>query len=313
NSTLPDLHHGSSSYSRPEIKERYDYLLPFYINDAIRQIRFYNSTVSVEIDVTEPERALIGLMPLQESKIFWMNNGASSYGDYSNYRSKSMRTVINEYAPFFPKELFTYAVYPHSGKPYFHQRYHLNTTLIAGHGFWGNLELLSEEQRMRVRKHVSKYHLIQSEIESAMVEVEGKIGASPEVYNIWNEGLNAGLVVMFSGSTMNYEYYRAVKGENILAVLNHAYTIENDILKASVQFSMPDDTRELFVLPTNPQNDWVRITSSSTWIDNVEVNDKEARIYAGGKGDVIVLIRQEDKWKEMLLKTSASKPLVLIK
>ncbi len=103
----------------------------------MKELRKYNNDVVIEVDLTEPERCMIGLMPLQEGIFFFINNGASAYGDYSTYRTKSMRTVINDYGHFFPKELFTYAVYPHDVAPYHAQHYNINNTLIAGHGFWG--------------------------------------------------------------------------------------------------------------------------------------------------------------------------------
>ena len=91
NSYQANLGHGNEEHSRKERIDRYNYLLPFRVVSLMRELREYCPEVVVEIDLTEPERALIGLMPLQEGKIFYMNNGASNYGDYSTFRSKSMR------------------------------------------------------------------------------------------------------------------------------------------------------------------------------------------------------------------------------
>ena len=71
-----------------------------------------------------------------------------------------------------------------------------------------------------------------------------------------------------------------------------------DTLRAAIQFSMPDDPRELFVLPVNPENDWIRLTSSTVWIDKVDVEQNETTIYAGGNGKVTVAIRKGDAWEE---------------
>ena len=89
-----------------------------------------------------------GLAVLSQGKYFWMNNGASWYNDYSVYRTKSMRTIANEFAGLIPLELFTYANYPHNNARA--QRYNINTSLLAGHGFWGALEFMTPEERLRV-------------------------------------------------------------------------------------------------------------------------------------------------------------------
>ncbi|MBC7887128.1 MAG: alpha-galactosidase, partial [Ferruginibacter sp.] len=87
NSTLAKLHHGNGKYSPEDIRDRYAYLLPFYVTEAMRALREYNPEVVVEIDVTEKERCMVGLIILQEGKFFWMNNGASGYNDYGTYRT----------------------------------------------------------------------------------------------------------------------------------------------------------------------------------------------------------------------------------
>ncbi|MDR2845566.1 MAG: alpha-galactosidase, partial [Puniceicoccales bacterium] len=140
--SLAGQHHGGENETPQERKNRYDYLLPFYITRSMRELREYNPNVVIEIDVTEAERSLIGLMPLQEGKLFWMNNGASGYGDYTSFRTKSMRTVANRYDGVLPSDIFTYAVYPQNVWPTYSQRHNVNTALVAGHGIWGNLKEL---------------------------------------------------------------------------------------------------------------------------------------------------------------------------
>ncbi|MCB9247546.1 MAG: hypothetical protein H6613_02945 [Ignavibacteriales bacterium] len=74
----------------------------------------YEPELVIEIDLTEARRVMTGLTPLSQGKLFWMNNGASTYNDYSTFRTKSMRTIPNEFAGIIPWELFTYANYPHN-------------------------------------------------------------------------------------------------------------------------------------------------------------------------------------------------------
>lgn len=270
NSTLPGLHHGSKAYPKEEIRDRYGYMLPFYVTRAMKELREYNHDVVIEIDLTEKERCIIGLMPLQEGKLFWMNNGGSAYNDYSTIRTKSMRTVINEYAGIVPVELFTQAVYPHQVRPYDAQRYNVNTTLIGGRGFWGNLKMMTTAQRQRAGQMVMKNKQVLPYISHLPVKVEGKIGASPEIYTHINDVSCAGQVIAFSGSALNQPYKVIVRTDSCLAVLSHAYRIEEGVIHLSFQFTKPDDTREAFIIPNKGTG--FSVVSSTGWLDNVELN-----------------------------------------
>ncbi|HKK62284.1 MAG TPA: alpha-galactosidase, partial [Bacteroidales bacterium] len=174
-SSLADLHHGSSEYSKEEIRERYEYMLPIYVTEAMLELVEYNENLVIEIDLTEARRALPGLITLQAGKFFWMNNGASGYGDYSTYRAKSMRTIPNSFNDIIPLDLFTYANYPHNIWPFFTQRYNVNSSLIAGYGFWGNLLQLSDEQLHRVGNHVAKSKLVLPYLKDVSTMVKGDV------------------------------------------------------------------------------------------------------------------------------------------
>lgn len=287
-STLPDLNHGNSSYSKQDIRDRYAFLLPFYVTRAMKELREYNSDVVVEIDLTEKERCFIGLMPLQEGKFFWMNNGASGYNDYSQYRTKSMRTVINQYSGIIPIELFTQAVYPQNEYPFFAQRYNVNTTLVGGRGFWGNLKMMNTEQRNRTGELVMKNKLVLPYIQRLPVEVSGSIGSSPEVYTQINSEEAAGQIIAFSGSACESKVSVYLKSENCLGVLNHAYTLKNDSVHFSFQFNRSDDTREAFILPN--QGRGIGIESSSGWIDGIELDatNNSLTITTGNSTDLVI-------------------------
>ena len=166
----------------------------------MRELRAYCPDVVIEIDLTEPERALIGLMPLQEGKFFWMNNGASGYGDYSAFRTKSMRNSVNATARLLPPEVLTYAVYPHNKSPYGAQRYNLNTALQAGHGFWGNLATTSSSDRRYVRSAVEKARRVLRHVAGRPLRVEGRIGSSPETYLQTAPERGYALFTAFSGA-----------------------------------------------------------------------------------------------------------------
>lgn len=279
NSAQPGLGHGSDKHARKERIDRYNYLIPFYVTRLMRELRAYCPDVVVEIDLTEPERALIGLMPLQEGKFFWMNNGASGYGDYSTFRTKSMRNSVNATACLLPPEVLTYAVYPHNKSPYAAQRYNLNTILQAGHGFWGNLAATSPSDRRYVRGAVEKARRVLRHVAGRPLRIEGRIGASPETYLQAAPEKGYALFTAFSGSPTEHTEHIALDVRQVLGVLNHAYTTDSDGVCLDLQFAAPDDTREAFVVGNG--NSGIRILSSTGWIDALDISPNSLRIRSG--------------------------------
>ena len=245
----------------------------------MRELRAYCPDVVVEIDLTEPERALIGLMPLQEGKFFWMNNGASGYGDYSTFRTKSMRNSVNATACLLPPEVLTYAVYPHNKSPYAAQRYNLNTVLQAGHGFWGSLAATSSSDRRYVRGAVEKARRVLRHVAGRPLRIEGRIGAAPETYLQAAPEKGYALFTAFSGSPTEHTEHIALDIRQVLGVLNHAYTTDPDGVCLDLQFAAPDDTREAFVVGNDGSG--VRILSSTGWLDALDVSRNSLCIRSG--------------------------------
>ena len=277
------LHGSTGEHSREAVIARYGYMYPRFVKRAMAELKAYNPDVDIEIDVTEARRALPGLAMLSKGKFFWMNNGASSYGDHSTYRAKSMRTVANEYAGLIPLQLFTYANYPHNTGPFYAQRYNVNTSLVAGRGFWGDLSRMTEKQRRRVSKRVRKSKRVLPYVENAMTKVKGKVGASPEIYTLINAEASAGQVIAFSGSATNYRHEVTLEGEGVLGVLNNSYALEGDTLALPFQFPTPDASREAFVVP-NEESD-ITITKSTSWLDDMELTEEGLMFVAGAAGE----------------------------
>ena len=121
-SDCPGLWHGDERHSRKERIDRYNYLAPIYATKLMHELREYCPEVVIENDLTEWERCMIGLLPLQEGKFYFINNGASWYGDYSSLRTRSLRGVLNEYSFFLPQEIFTYAMFPQVAIDFFKYR-----------------------------------------------------------------------------------------------------------------------------------------------------------------------------------------------
>jgi hypothetical protein len=286
---LAGQHHGDENETPQERKNRYDYLLPFYITKAMRELREYNPNVVIEVDVTEAERSLIGLMPLQEGKLFWMNNGASGYGDYSSFRTKSMRTVANRYDGFLPSDIFTYAVYPQNAWPTYSQRHNLNTALVAGHGIWGNLKEMREDQRKTAADSFGKARRVLQHLLDVPTQMSGLVGASPEIYTRINPETAWGMVVGFSGSLVSAPIEKKINADRLLCVLNHAYSVENGVLKIPFQFTMPDDSREAFVLGNDDAG--VSVLSSTGWLKNAVLEKNSLTLTAGSNTTIALKIR----------------------
>lgn len=293
NSYQPGLGHGSEEASRKERIDRYNYLLPFRVTSLMKELREYCPEVVVEIDLTEPERALIGLMPLQEGKFFWMNNGASNYGDYSTYRAKSMRTSINATHRIIPCELLTYACYPFNRSPYFAQRYNVNTILQCGHGIWGDLSATSKGERKYIASQTDKAKKVLDHVAGQPLQVIGQIGSVPEIYIQCDYDEGWALMTAFSGGPARHKETIKVNPDKVLGVLNHAYSVGKDGVTVNLEFPCADDTREVFVLGNEGCD--IRILSSTGWLDKISLSGKTLSVRAGSDTDIVVDIRGNKK------------------
>ena len=286
NSYQPNLGHGDAEHSRKERIDRYNYMLPFRVVSLMRELREYCPEVVVEIDLTEPERALIGLMPLQEGKLFYMNNGASNYSDYSTYRSKSMRNSVNVTHSIIPCELLTYACYPYNKAPYFAQRYNVNTILQAGHGIWGDLTYSGKTERKYIASQTAKAKRVLMHTAGYPLQVSGQIGSIPEVYIQSNYNDGWALMTAFSGGPARHSQTIELNADKVLGVLNHSYRLENNGVAVNLEFPCADESREVFVVGNDSLP--VRILSSTGWLDNITISGNTVCIKAGSDTDIIV-------------------------
>ena len=282
-STLPGLGHGDASYSPRERADRYNYLLPFYVTSLMRELREYCPGVVVEIDLTEPERCLVGLQVLQEGKYYFINNGASKYNDYSRYRTRSVRSVINRYAAFMPQELFTYAVYPHDEAGA--QLYNVTTALTAGHGIWGDLSLMTPGQRAVVKGLFGKASLVLPHLRGSRVEVSGPIDATPEIYVQRRFETGWALVTAF-GTDASVPYTVGVRTSEVLGVRGHPYRLSPDGVDLTFSFSGPDDCAAAFVL--GGKGNAPQVYSSTGCLEAIEPAGSGLRITAATDSEVSV-------------------------
>ena len=274
--------HGDAQDPQADVVARYGYLLPLYIKKAMIALMEYNPDVVVEIDLTENARALMGLSTISAGKLFFMNNGASDYGDHSPYRAKSSRTIAQVYNDIVPLQLFTYANYPQNSLPFMAQRYNVNSAVVAGRGFWGDLSQMRPEQRVRVGQLVDKVARVAPFLQDARTAIIGRVGASPEIYTTMNAQEAAGQVIAFSGSAGNYSHHLYLNKDNFLAVLNNAYALVKDSLQLFFQFPTPDASREAFIVPN--QHSGIHILSSTSWLKDVQLKNGRLEIHSGAAG-----------------------------
>lgn len=285
-SDLPGLGHGTKSTPVNERIDRYNYLLPFRVTSLMRELRKYCPDVVIEIDLTEHERALCGLMPLQEGKLFWMNNGSSWYGDYSLYRTKSMRMVAAEYASLIPCEALTYAVYPFDVYPWHSLQHNLCTTIQMGHGYWGNLAECSASDYEAVSYYTMNARRVLGKVAGAPVKKMGTVGSVPEIYVQQKDGY--ALLTAFSGTQTEYEYTIGMDSSKVLGVIGHAFTVTPFGICIPMQFSFSDDCRAAFVVGNDGQP--FRVLSSTGWIKTLEIRDGNLYIEAGSPTDMEILL-----------------------
>lgn len=259
-SRLPDLDHGSADYPEEEIQARYEYLLPIYVTRAMEILTDYEPELVIEMDLTEARRVMVGLAPLSQGKVFWMNNGASSYNDYSTYRTKSMRTIANEFAGIIPLELFTYANYPQNVEGC--MKYNVANSLLAGHGFWGNLQLMTRKERKGVGEQVRISQKVLPYLVDVNPLVTGKVGDSPEIYAVVNNEEAAGQIIVFAQEPFQKAFSTPVNADKMLAVLNQPFEVKAEQLDFTFQSSEKESSVVAFVLPNEDSGISMRSSTS---------------------------------------------------
>ncbi len=303
----PNHHHGGAKQSADERKLKQGYLLPLYITEAIKELKEYNPDIIVEVDVTEAERS-VGLAILSEARYFWMNNGASWYGDYSSYRTKSMRMIPNLFGSFMPLTLMTYANFPMNDPTYTSQHYNVNSSFIGGKGLWGNIARMKPEERLLVGKMVSKLKLVEEEITGVKPIITGRVGSSPEVYEFVDKIKSVGKVISFSGSALKKDYVvKDINIRNLLGVLNNSYLTAENKLNIQFEYRMPDDTKEAFVLTNDGQG--IGIVSSTSWLEMVELKDANTMAFTNGAPGEHIVLWTKEKGKPSI---DSNKPIVVL-
>jgi hypothetical protein len=280
-SDLPGLHHGDTTHSEAERRARYEYLLPIYVTEAMRILTEYEPELIIEVDLTEARRVMTGLAPLSQGKLFWMNNGASGYNDYGPYRAQSMRTIPNEFAGIIPLELFTYANYPHDLANSLD--YNIHTSLIAGHGYWGKLDLTTADVRQQVGAKTALAKRVLPYLTDIAPEVEGEVGASPEVYRMVNAEAGAGQVFAFTTEPVAVLDQKVkINTEKVGAILHAPFELGEQEARLQFTLDKPYATAAAFLLPVGEEG--IQATASDSPLLSWEAEGTAVTYHTAGDG-----------------------------
>jgi hypothetical protein len=289
----PNHWHGDDNQTPEERRLRYGYEMVRVINRAIAELKAYNPDVVIEFDATEPDRS-IGLAILSEAKYFWMNNGASWYGDRSRYRATSMRMVPALFHRIIPPVLQNAANYPHDHPHYRAQRYAVNTSMLGGLGLWGNLSDMSPEERARAGEVVRTAIRVWDTIAGVRPTMIGSVGSTPEIYTYVEKEAAEGQVIGFTGAATVYQHVvPGLNTSNLLAVLRNAYTVQTDSLVIPFYFLSPFSSREAFLISN--EGSGISVTSSTSWLRDARLVDGNTLELVNGAPGV-----HEVRWPQAL-------------
>jgi hypothetical protein len=165
--------------------------------------------------------------------------------------------------------------------------YNVNSSLLAGHGFWGDLSLMNTKQRLYVGRQVKQSKRILPFIAETEPRVIGKVGDSPEIYSIINSKKAAGQVISFSEKPSEYKFEQDIKSMELLAVLNHPYRAEEDLLRMGLVFGQKESTSAIFVLPN--EGSGISIISSTAAISDASSDGKQLRYQVEGSGSQVII------------------------
>jgi hypothetical protein len=201
-----------------------------------------------------------------------------------------MRTIPNEFAGIIPLELFTYANYPHDLEN--SQDYNIHTSLIAGHGYWGKLDLTTADGRQEVGAKTALSKRVLPYLTDIAPEVEGEVGASPEVNRMVNAEAGAGQVFAFTTEPVEtLDQKVKINTENVGAILHAPFELGEQ--EARIQFTLdkPYATAAAFLLPVGEEG--IQVTASDSPILSWEVKDAILSYHAATDG--IQTIRWPEK------------------
>lgn len=207
----PDHFHGDASVPREERAECYAFEQIRYMARIVERLAEACPDALVDFDVTEAGRSF-GLAFLSSGKYFVDNNGpyfpdfdiphdwgrSEVWGNVlvrpGPARARVMRMALG-YDKWIPSVLFL-AHYVPDG-PRESQLINLGSLVLGQNGIWGDLSVLSDDDRRFFREGLAAYRRVRDAVTKASPVLEGDLGFSPEVHEKL-AGDGRGVVVVFS-------------------------------------------------------------------------------------------------------------------
>jgi hypothetical protein len=162
-------------------------------------------------------------------------------------------------------------------------RYNVNSSLVGGHGFWGNLAVVPARDLDRAGRLVSLSKRVAEGLNGTRMRVIGQVGASPEIYE-WVDRRNAtGQVIGFSGTAIRTDHVVVgLAHDRMLAVLRNAYELRGDTLQLPFVFPMPESSREAFIVPNEDRG--CTVVSSTSWLEDARMENGTLVLVSGAPG-----------------------------
>jgi len=170
-------------------------------------------------------------------------------------------------------------------------KYNVANSLLAGHGFWGNLELMTHEQRKWVGEQVEISKKLLPYTVDVDPQVLGKVGDSPEIYSVVNKNEAAGQIIVFSEEPFQRKFSTEVKSEKLLAVLNQPFTLENNRLDITFQSSEKESSFFTFVLPN--KNSGISMQFSNSAVTELKQQNNQMEYTVSAPGEQVILWNKE--------------------
>jgi hypothetical protein len=164
--------------------------------------------------------------------------------------------------------------------------YNVNSSLLAGHGFWGDLSLMTEAQRMYVGQQVRQSKRVLPYITETEPIIIGRVGESPEIYSIINGEKGAGQIISFSEEPSNFSFQQELNTSAMLAVLNNPFEAAENLLRMDLNFDKKEATSAVFVLPNGGSG--ISIISSTVALTDAQSDGKQLSYQVDGAGNQMI-------------------------
>ena len=142
---------------------------------------------------------------------------------------------------------------------------------------------MSVSDRRSVGEMVALVKRVTPSLLSAKPEIQGRIGASPEIYSFVDRNRAEGALFAFSGSAVQSAHQiNGIRTDSLLAVVRNPFRIEHNSVTIPFELSMPDVSREAFLVSNRGTG--ICIVSSTGWIKDAQITASGALQFSAAQG-----------------------------